>query len=1278
MDRTREGRRSSMSATTTNGFPRRRYRTIGLRDSSEEGQVELQETVRLRAVTCKRDRDRDRDRDSSSNRGKRRRASHREEGEQSTEESVGNEDDYVVEDVSRMLSPNTASSISDQNHRRSFPTSRPLRPTPPPWKVADEMIGVPVPRKARSASAKRSHDSWASASGGTEEQIFRQRSNSPGRLSVEATSPSSSNVSVRKKKSAGPKTRLPNAFKSSSSPQEDIEIEIAEVLYGLMTSKNQETSQKLESNDTHGISHDSKTLLSSQITYPQTSILPRSTSPSSRPFNDEDRTKMQDYSTLVSNNSTAESVKIASEQPGNVETLPLEPAKILSLNDDNSAGRETVSSEATIEDNGDNLCSGAGYDVTADRRSVSVTRKLSSCSKLNVDKQDSAAKRVISAVTEVKSQRVEKFEIDLMAPPPMVLSPEREGLSRGDFTSESMTLDVELKREDNIKVEDKVERIVKKEKAPEEIEETKLNAFKEKQDLLKLDLEKATRDNDSLTSNKLEERDRNGEEPPALTNPKVEKTVLSCSVPLSTSGWPSNFPPLGYKPPMQTSGNIDKVIEPSTAPQHANFGFSSAQPKRCATHHYIACNILQHQKSAKMNHFVPSAAVSSSLCGTKPNNMNVVPSAESVIVGKQSHQNLPGVNQDVAQEKGWAATGLSGLTANKSSDAANSKDSTQSKKLAIQQGPHPASAGNLVHGPAFLFPLGQHQASVTQATSQAGGANSTISAASSNKPNSSAAGSLGTSAAMPAVAAAISFSYPNLAANDAPYMTIVQNNGYPFPFSTPIGATPAIRGANPAQATPLLNVPLYSSQMFHPLQHPQQHPHSQTLVQPSYLNTSTSNGSSSSSQKQQQQRGVQVNGNNILTSTNIQLRQSQKQHTSLPLPRKFESETSAENAQSVASRTSYSQKNAYGQNFTIPFQPVNFSFRPSTASDSVSGNGGNFGDKQQQHQQALKGGVEHMPSQAFAISFATFNGTSVPSNLNFSSVPQNPVIFHSLPDVAWQGYQAAGASHSAQQKTYSTSEGKIGGNSTRQDDEKKTIPGMSSTSGPTTLVFDNSSRNLNFMLSPMTGSWPSHSVASSAITTNVPSSQQPPHLVPLQKQQHPMAAQFKGSSINNLSATKFANNPPVVSQTLAHSNSSNQASQSKSSGRTLDSQVHHTSIVTSTTPSLKNFSLEQGKVLQGHTQISFGGNYKACLPLQGQQLFSNNQPSCITVSGSLPNGGNMKPNSQGSKVGSSINTSQIQQTENSSAGTGQKSSPVCGRNVPSILSSCPSHLSELK
>ena len=92
----------------------------------------------------KRGRNRDRDRDSA-NRSKRRRGSH----SQSTEESVGNEQDVDVVDVgvSKIRSPNytTSSFASDHNHRRSFTPAK-----PPSFKITDEMIGVTVPRKARS------------------------------------------------------------------------------------------------------------------------------------------------------------------------------------------------------------------------------------------------------------------------------------------------------------------------------------------------------------------------------------------------------------------------------------------------------------------------------------------------------------------------------------------------------------------------------------------------------------------------------------------------------------------------------------------------------------------------------------------------------------------------------------------------------------------------------------------------------------------------------------------------------------------------------------------------------------------------------------------------------------------------------------------------------------------------------------------------------------------------------------------------------------------------
>ncbi|XP_027348793.1 protein TIME FOR COFFEE-like isoform X2 [Abrus precatorius] len=1163
MDRTRR----SSSSMPPNAFPRRRHPTISLRGSFQEGAVELQETVRLKANK--------RDRDWS----KRKKGSN---SHSTEEESVGNES-HEIQD-SRVLSPNTASSASDQNRRGRTSTSSPLRP----WNITDEVIGATVPRRTRSVSVKRPHHHLV------EEQ------------SAEAPSPSSSNVSPPKKmKSIG----IPQ-----SATQEDIEIEIAELLYGLRTSQNHDfsSSQKLEASDSRP---------------------PGSATSSSYPSLDAEKKRVEEYSfsTLAPNSSTAESVRIESEQPAKTEKTSPESPRM-------SGCRGIESSKGPKEGiEGLNLNLDGGCGDTADGRSES---------KLGVDKHDSASTRVMSVVSGGNGQH--KFEIDLMALPPMTLSPERDSFSMG---------------EDGVKVES----IVDQDKTLGGIEEVEIK-----------DLDQLNKHNDLAMNHELNRKDRNKEQPTTTsTNPNVEKTVQSSSMPLSTavSERPSSLSSLGYMPPLDAVVKTDITTRSSTAPQHANFVVSQPRPKRCATHHYIARNIFVHQQCAMVNTFFPLTMGSGPVCDAKHNNANQLHSAESVVVGKQSHKHSPGPNQNAAQEKGWAATSDCSLAAVRSSGPANPMDSTQMKRLVLHQGPHSGSA-NVVHGPAFLFPLGQHQASVITGTSQAGGVSSTSSASSSNKFH-SAPGSAGTST-MPAVAAAMSFSYPNLSANDAPYMRVVQNSGYPFSFSTHLEASAAIRGASPAQSPPMLNAPLYSSHMFPPLQYPQQHPHSQPLVQPSYLNASTSSASSSS---HKQSQGTQVNSNSVLTSTTMQLQQSQKHHTSLSHPRKHETGMAGENATSVASGTAYSQKKAFGQNFTIPVQPLSHSFTPSTTSDSLGGNSGNFGDKQQQ-QQALKGGVEQIPSQAFALSFAAYNGTSLPSNLNFSTMTPNPVIFQSLPDIAWPGYQAASTSHTTQQKMYSITEGKSGGNSSHRDDEKKATSGKPSTNGPMTLVFDNSSNNLNFVSSPMTGNWPSRSITSTATTTSFPlssivsTSQPPPQVLHLQ-QQPAVATRYKASSTNAAATTKILNCPPVYSQTQTLSKNSNQTSQSKNLGRTTpDSQVHN-NIITSTTPTQQSFSHEQGRAIKGHTQISFGGNFISSLPLQGQQLLNNSQHLSTTVAGTPPSVGNLT-NSQGSKVSSAMNTSQLQQTENSSSGTGQKSSPVCGRNVPSILSSCPSHLSELK
>lgn len=156
---------------------------VGARVAEEDGPVELQETARLRdrGVIGKKDRDRDRDRDRERDRdrdrdrlsrNKRRRTdrllhgSNREDGgEESSEESVNDEEEDEDDDGAaslRMLPPNPAplsSSTSMSNHRKSFPPPAKIFRAAPTWKAADEMIGVSVPRKARSGRAVEERDS---------------------------------------------------------------------------------------------------------------------------------------------------------------------------------------------------------------------------------------------------------------------------------------------------------------------------------------------------------------------------------------------------------------------------------------------------------------------------------------------------------------------------------------------------------------------------------------------------------------------------------------------------------------------------------------------------------------------------------------------------------------------------------------------------------------------------------------------------------------------------------------------------------------------------------------------------------------------------------------------------------------------------------------------------------------------------------------------------------------------------------------------------------------
>ncbi|CAN8280390.1 unnamed protein product [Cochlearia groenlandica] len=227
MDKSKEARRRSNMASP-NEVTKRRPRI------SENRRVQMhKEVVTVRNRPEKKERD-----PESLNRSKRRRS-----------ERFASKNERDVED-------NTSDEEDEDAHTKSLPSSRVPKQTAS-LKVANEMIGVSVPRKARSACIKRSYDcrtssgSGGGGGGGFGDDRRRRPSSPPGSYSFEDVSPSSSNVSVKQKKNLnGSKSRIPKAPRSLSTIENDLEIEIAEVLSGLKkqhhSSKREDDSDKFE------------------------------------------------------------------------------------------------------------------------------------------------------------------------------------------------------------------------------------------------------------------------------------------------------------------------------------------------------------------------------------------------------------------------------------------------------------------------------------------------------------------------------------------------------------------------------------------------------------------------------------------------------------------------------------------------------------------------------------------------------------------------------------------------------------------------------------------------------------------------------------------------------------------------------------------------------------------------------------------------------------------------------------------------------------------------
>ncbi|XXG56477.1 hypothetical protein AAC387_Pa03g3872 [Persea americana] len=1329
MDRNREARRGT-TTTTANGLSRRRQRnSSGFKDSPEEdGAAELHETTRLRDRGSKKERDRDRDRDRSS-RSKRQRGGERllhesnreEEGEESTEESVDDEEEEEeYEDAAQF------------HHRKSFPTKA-VKPILP-WKVPDEMT---VPRKARSVSAKRSHECWISGGGSNgREPIPRQASTSPARPSAVGpvpdapVAPPSSNASARKKmKLIRTKNRPPKVSNGASIQESEIEIEIAEVLFGMTrqvqspSKQESASSQKFKSRDSIGSSIDAKSGESSSIAISQTaidpsSVLQQNSNPSAiapmrkrpRPHKSEEEIPATASFTALDASYAA---KIEADQSAKVGISSPKSDTHMFAAVENGCGsvsvdlgsslppempQDSVKTESTLVAVSDDPDGQFGIGT---RDKTVLPAEETPCAKVeDPDLEDTkTTKMEAPSIASADYPQEEKFKIDLMAPPSEKSSPLRDEIPD---LEKPLALDAEPVPKEEIKKadEEKEEQIVEEgevgltEKTGTIAKELK----SEKQMIdewipdLKLDVEK-----------QVKKQPIKG----TINEPKAEKPVQPAALPpqMTVASWSGRLP-FGHMGPIPPH-------LPAVVARDGSSIIVQPQPKRCATHCHIAQYINYHRQFARPNPFWPGIAGSASLLGTKPENIIDVPPTESVTSGNPLQGSSFGKDLSFMQDKGPGA--IVGHTMKDKSSPAIFTDIDQRKRLILQQVPQPASTNN-ISAPAFLYPLNQQQpAPVTQSRAVESVTN-TGNAASSSSSSDSIAGSAASSVSTSATT--VSFNYANVPTNEAQYFAMLQSNGYPFPLPAHIGAPPLYKGSH-HPVVPFFSGPFYPPQMLHPsqLQHLQQPQSHSTAVQPGKHNTSKSRGSSQKHQQQQQLQGCIGNTGGGISHGFPNLKQCQQvQQNYLPPPhsRQLESEIGNDHRPSTAdSRVSHAQKSVFSHNFTMPIPPQNFTIMTPAALG-----GGNQSEKQQQ-QQSLKGGMELNHSQAFALSFATLDGAAASaatpaSGLDFSSMAQNHVVVQSLPESARRWYQitpSAASSQAANEKNYLIKEeGKsfsdsIISSASREDERKMVTKAATSTSKSLTFsrpendasvstilgnsMVDSSSRTLNDISASGNSSRPpSRSGAPLPSTTTVTSNSQhhhqEQHPIQLQQQlQQQLAGRMKSGlySANVCSdqitsaMAKFPNAVSFLPQAFAQGSSPPQSAQWKASAKAGTTPIPSSQ---ASTQFAKSFFPQQQNRIQlcvpaaGQTQISFGVNTK--LSTAGQQFPSNNLfPSSTggfvgSPHPSMSKSAGSSPNTTTcSKTGPNTIAMPSQPTKNTPSSSSCKSLPLNVGHVPSIL-----------
>lgn len=1189
MERNRDLRRVSMAVI--NGVSKRRHKTNNIRDSHEEdGEMELQERGRTQKKNSSREVSKRRRVERDMHHG-------RADGSNREVETGGGDadckDDSCEEDYKEVEKENGRIRRLNQMDRLGPPYNsqsqrrrlRTLRSSPALRTVSDEIIGVPIPRRTRSASTKRLHEYCNSESGGSEEDLSYRRL-SPATANPkggDAVAPSCSGVCSKEKtlnfsKSSGPKICIPKSFSNSrhSSLIQDDEIEVAEALFDLL-----KQSKKQENLDSDSKNNAGDRSICSPLV------------PKSSQTSDLSRDASSSFTTLLDDGLRREKAGDDTFHVQNGQSMEVDTKTIMV--DGMKPMKEKFSSNTAAQKS---ISDGVVNKEEMEDRKESES---SPCAKINVDEpMDSTGTKAKTKAMEMETNRETKFGIDLMAPPPLPSSPERDGLICKVYDHKCTNHNVQMDDPSAVAMP----------------EEEKMGRIGIKQESQNLDIVTPHPDISS----------RGCPSKPQHQGGKEQKTQLqssSLAFSIATSSWPGVLSHSGLLPSLRTDNPINGSARSSTAFQLPPFKLSQPQPKRCATHQCIARNICYHQQLTEKA--LGSGAAGPTLCGAKTSNLNSMQPTQKLILENKSRVDFfPG-------DQNLTTKGTNGK--DKNSEAFSSLDNAESRNHVLQQAPQQVHAGNLMHGPALIFPRGDRQAAVTATNNSSGPPQSA-----------SIMGDASLSTNFASGLSVLSFNHSKFPTNEAsPYSSNIE---MPPPRGTQAPVVPFLNGY---YSLPPFSFPQNQPQLSHPL----------VLVQSAPQDALTSSDvSSHKSQHGDQRTGIKIGGNSFLVPTVHSDQPEKQQHLPAHSSSKSDTDISRKSSAEVAdSAVSQSLTTNNVPNFLIP---TNFAlFPPGKMSGGAIGN--KHGDPQKQGSNSR---VDAIP-QAFSLSFGS--NASTTTAINFSSIAQNSAIFQMLPDMARYGYQMAPTAQMVQQpKNSQVPEGKTTPGSNNTVDGQKVILGKPPTSGKSlmgTSVFDGLSRTVNFLPIPVAGNQPIPS-SSAAITyfdsvnaLNSGQHQNQQQLIHLQKQQMQLIGHIKEPTFvpGTFITSSVPNNNRVSSQISVHQKNSSLSTPWHNLPRTMVPGVSSAPA----TSSLVNIPQRQPRYSQGQTQISFRSGLDSASPFQGQQSAVNDPVASSTV-------------------GSPSNSPASKSTEPSPNGPSQKSSPTCGRIVQPILSACPGQLSELK